>query len=107
MILILTSSCNKDKDDKIDTLKNLYNTYKNGEIDECKYNSMTVFIAGINAYDAGSTVYDLAGNKIGTCNYAWGIVDSICLQLRDCEVIYRCKDHITGEHAIDKYGLGN
>ncbi len=106
-LITLCISCEKDRIDDWETLKSLYNIYNNGEIDECEYLGEKVYVAGINAYDAGSVVYDRNGNIIGSCNYAWGQVDSICGQLQACEVIYRCDNHITGEPAIDKYGLGN
>lgn len=87
-------------------LKELYKRYKDGEIRECIYKGQTVYCAGINAYDAGSYVYDREGNEIGRCNYAWKNVDSICEQLTDCEVIYRVKGNIWGLPAVDKYQLG-
>lgn len=102
----LCIGCEKDKIDNLETLQSLYQTYKNGEIDECENNGAIVFIAGINVPDAGSVIYDMDGNIIGGCNYAWGQVDSICGQLQVCEVIYRCENHISGEPAINKYGLG-
>ena len=105
--VILCIGCENDKIDNWETLQSLYQTYKNGEIDECEYLGEKVYVAGINAYDAGAVVYDKNGSEIGDCNYAWGQVDSICGQLQACEVIYRCEDHISGEPAIDKYGLGN
>ena len=104
--LLIMICCEKDKADNWNILKELYQQYKDGEIDECTYNDETVYIAGINAYDAGATVYDYNGDIIGSCNYAWGGVDSICGQLNDCKVIYRCDNHITGEPPVDKYGLG-
>jgi len=109
LILILSigiSSCKKDDFENKQTLKKLYKTYKNGEISECKYNGQTVYSAGLNAYDAGGAVYDKDGKQIGTCNYAWGQPDPICGQLTDCETIYRVKDNIWGQPAVDKYELG-
>lgn len=88
------------------TLEKLYKAYENGAISECKYNGQTVYSAALNVYDAGSRIYDKEGNAIGSCNYAWGNVDSICSQLMDCEVIYRVKDNIWGQPPVDKYGLG-
>lgn len=99
-------SCKKDNFENKQTVKQLYNTYKNGEISECKHNGQTVYSAGLNAYDAGGAVYDKDGKQIGSCNFALGNVDSICGQLIDCEVIYRVKDNIWGQPAVDKYGLG-
>ncbi|MBK8145057.1 MAG: hypothetical protein IPK62_08695 [Bacteroidetes bacterium] len=104
-IIILGSfSCKKDNTAS-DTIKKLYKSYKNGEISECKFNGAIVYSAGINATDAGNQIYDIDGKNIGNCNYGWGNVDSICKQLTDCEVIYRVRDNIWGQPAVDKYGL--
>jgi len=99
-------SCDKNNIENKETLKELYKVYKNGEIDECKYNGQTVYCAGLNAYDAGSVIYDKNGKQIGSCNYTLGNVEPICGQLKNCEVIYRVKDNIWGEPAVDKYRLG-
>ena len=104
-ILVLTNGCEKENSDNWQTLKQLHKTFKNGEIDECIYNGQTVYCAGLNAYDAGSSVYDKDGNVIGSCNYAWARVDSICQQLKECEVVYRVDNNIWGLPAVDKYGL--
>ena len=79
-VLLFSVSC-KERNQKIDTLKELYKIYSNGEIDECSLNGQTVFTCGINAYDAGSTIYDLNGNVIGNCDYAWGGVDTVCFEV--------------------------
>src|SRR5690625_2071687 len=108
MIFILSigiSSCKKDNFENKQTIKELYKTYKNGEISECKHDGQTVYSTGLNAYDAGGAVYNKNGKQIGTCNYAWGQPDPICGQLTECEVIYRVKDNIWGQPAVDKYGL--
>ena len=99
-------SCYKNSTENKETLKKLYKVYKDGEIDECKYNGKIVYCAGLNAYDAGSIIYDKEGKQIGSCNYAWGDVDTICKKLTDCKVIYRVKNNIWGEPAVDEYGLG-
>ena len=103
----IVSSCKKNDVENWQTLKKLHKIYKDGEIDQCKYKGQTVYCAGLNAYDAGGVIYDKNGNQIGSCNYAWGNVDSICKQLTDCEVIYRVGDNIWGEPPVDKYKLGN
>lgn len=108
MLLVLGATCTKENDmENNRTLKQLYEWYRNGQISRCKYNGETVYRAGLNAYDAGSVIYDKEGKKIGTCRYAWGEPDAICGQLTECETIYRVKDNIWGEPPIDKYGLGN
>lgn len=105
ILSMITISCKQDEIDNWGTLKELYNIYKDGEISECKYNGQTVYDAGLNAYDAGSVVYDKKGKVKGACNFAWGNVDSICGQLTYCEVIYRVENNIWGLEPVDKYGL--
>ncbi len=105
--IFIISSCKKDDFENEDTLRDLYKIYKNGEISECNYNGELVYAAGLNAYDFGGVIYDKNGNQIGTCNYAWGQPDEICGKLEDCETIYRVEDNISGQPAVDKYGLGN
>ncbi|MFH2095784.1 MAG: hypothetical protein ABIJ16_08770 [Bacteroidota bacterium] len=105
VLLICFTACKKDKSDYQETLSELYKTYSNGEIMECKLDGKTVFEAGINAYDAGWVIYDQDGKVIGECNYAWAGVDSICNELTACETVYRCRDHISGQAYTDKYGL--
>ncbi len=94
------------KEEKGKVIKKLYSRYKNGKISECTYNGQTVYSAALNAYDAGSAIYDGKGNEIGRCNYAYNDVDSICGKLTGCEVIYRVKGNIWGDPAVDAYGLG-
>jgi hypothetical protein len=104
----LFAACKKKDEGKPNlnvTRHNLYNQYKNGEIDECIYNGDTVYCAGQSMYDAGATLYDASGRQIGECNYAWGPVDPICKQVNNCTVIYRCKNHITQLPFVDVYGL--
>ncbi len=90
---------------QIDPLQNLYERYKLGEISECQINGATVYLASINAYDAPVVVYDELGEKLFTCNYAWGQADETCSELTLCETIYRCQLHVSGKRAIDKYDL--
>jgi hypothetical protein len=104
--LLAIPSCKK-KDGPLGVLAGLYDEYQHGEIDECRLNGQLVYCAGQNAYDAGSVIYDSTGRMIGRCNYAWGSVDSICGKLKSCETVYRCRDHITGNPFVDKYGLSN
>ncbi|MEN8139574.1 MAG: hypothetical protein ABFR62_14225 [Bacteroidota bacterium] len=89
-----------------ETVLKLYTMFKNGEISECKHNGKTVYSAGLNAYDAGGSIFDNEGEVIGSCNYAWGNVDDICKELENCEVIYRVENNIWGLPAVDIYGLG-
>lgn len=105
LLSIVVLSCKKSNLENKHTVKKLYKTYKNGEISACKQNGQTVYKAGLSAYDAGEVIYNKDGKQIGSCNYAWGSVDPICTHLTDCEIIYRCKDNIWGQPAVDKYGL--
>jgi hypothetical protein len=101
---LLSSTCSK-KTENDSTLRTLAKQYENGEISECIFNGAKVYSAGLNAYDAGNEVYDASGKKIGSCYYSTGLVDPVCNALTSCEVIYRCKDHITKQPPVDKYGL--
>lgn len=106
VLLIGILSCKKYDFKNKHTLKKLYNIYKDGEISECKHNGETVYSVRRNAYDAGDVVYDKDGRQIGTCNFFWGKPDPICGQLTDCETIYRVKNNIWEQPAVDKYRLG-
>ena len=107
MLAALTiASCEEDNLGNRKTLKSLYKTYKNGQISECDYKGEIVYSAARNAYDAGGAIYDKKGNLIGTCNFAWGPVDSICSELQSCKPIYRVEDNIWGQPRVDKYRLG-
>ncbi len=101
---VFSVSCKK-RNQKMETLKELYKTFSDGEIEECDYNGEIVFTCGLNAYDAGTTIYDLNGNIIGNCNYAWGGVDALCNQVSLCKTVYRVKDNIWGKPAVNKYHL--
>ena len=87
------------------TLTGIYAKFKGGEIQECLLSGDTVYRASINAYDVSQEIYDMKGELIGTCNYAYNLVDSVCEQTHLCRVIYRGKDHISGQPAVDEYGL--
>lgn len=99
------ASCKKNNVDDWKTIKKLYRTYKNGTISECTLNGEKYFVAGLNAFDAGASIYNKDGFKVGDCNYAWGVVDSLCGKLEECEVVYREEHHISGQAAVDKYNL--
>jgi len=101
--LLFLTSCKKEKGD---TLHLLYKTYENGKISECQYKGQLVYSAGLNWHDAGSKIYDQDGKEIAKCNYAWGQPSSMCGELKKCETIYRVKNNIWGQPAVDKYGLG-
>lgn len=98
--------CKKDKAENLQTISELYTIYKNGQISECTYKGDLVYSACLNAYDAGSSIYDKNGNIIGTCNYAWSTPDSICTQLQNYVVIYRVDNNIWGKPPVNKYELG-
>ena len=106
-MILFSMSCKKESCQHMATLQKLYPLYKDGFIEQCTYQNEIVFCAELNAYDAPLMIYNQEGNPIGTCNYAWGIVDSICNQLENCETIYRVRNNIWGQPAIDRYGLGH
>jgi len=99
------SSCRQDDAITKAGLNTIYIKYKNGAISECKLNEQIVYSAMENAYDVSTFIYDISGNKIAECNWAFNKVDTICYQLKNCETIYRCNNHISGQPFIDKYGL--
>lgn len=112
LVLLIMSAfsllnCHSDTIENKATLQRLYQLYRDGDIEQCKYKGETVYSAGISAVDAGGAIYDKDGNILGTCNFAWGTPDPICFQLTDCVVIYRCKNHISNLPPVDLYGLGN
>lgn len=86
-------------------LLDLHARYELGQITECELDGALVYSASINAFDAPSAVYDSEGERLFTCNYAWGQADPQCTDLGHCDVIYRCRRHISGKRAVDKYGL--
>lgn len=102
--LLGMTSCQKRNED---TLREIYKSFKNGEISECKYKGKRVYGVAINAFDAGNAILDKNGNLIGSCIYASGSVDPICSEVKNCEVVYRVEDNIWGRPAVDKYGLGD
>ena len=104
--LLLTgmAGCKKTDATNESTLTRLYKTYKDGSIEECQYKGQMVYHAALNAYDAGSVVYNKDGKQIGACNS--GTADSVCSQLTGCETIYMPATNIWGQPAVDKYGLG-
>jgi hypothetical protein len=104
-MLLMSSGCSKDNNAHDNTLKELFLEYRDGEISECTFKGSKVYIAGLNAHDAGNEIFDREGKKIGSCYYSTGQVDELCNQLENCVTIYRCDNHISGQPAVDKYGL--
>lgn len=104
-LIVLFSACTKDKPENWKTIKELHKSNEDARISSCKYDGATVYTVELNAYDAGTVIYNAEGNQIGSCNYAWGSVDQACNDLEDCEVIYCPEDNIWGHSAVDKYGL--
>lgn len=104
-LVTLSSGCQKANIANRRTLEDLYSRFENGSIDECIFINETVFVGGINAYDAPATIFNKDGEVIGNCNFALNQVDPICKQLTKCETIYRGKNSITGQPAVNKYKL--
>lgn len=99
--------CHKEEQPDISVLKKIYMLYENGEISTCIYKDKIVYKAAFNAYDAGFQLYDSQGNLITDCNVSWGqITEKICDEIISCEVIYRIKNNVWGETAVDTYRLG-
>jgi hypothetical protein len=101
----MSGTCSEKDTNDNTPLKSLFPRYENGEIQQCMFEGKLVYSAGLNAPDAGTEIYDEQGKKIAACYYSSRQVDPMCEKLSDCEVIYRCENHITGEPAVDKYHL--
>lgn len=102
-LCLIRAGCHKEE--AKGTLEVLYSTYRNAMIEECTHEGNTVYKCSMNAYDAGSAIYDEAGNLIADCNYAWGKPDAMCNQLSGCKVVYCVKDNIWGRPPVNVYGL--
>ncbi|MCX7638598.1 MAG: hypothetical protein N2044_12200 [Cyclobacteriaceae bacterium] len=114
ILFILGISCNvrsqesqtqSSQHDQLNVLRVLYEKFKNGQLSECVLRGKPVFTATLNAYDATIHIYDSAGTLLGTCNYAWGKKANLCRELKNCEVVYRVKENIWRQPAVDKFGL--
>ena len=108
--LATTDGCGKSrkaakKAPRATVLQALYKEYREGEISECTLKGRKVYTAVLNAYDAGTVIYDAAGKRIATCSYGWGPVEPVCKELEGCNVVYRCRSSISGQPFYDKYGL--
>jgi len=107
ILIIFTcfSACKQDNAITKAGIHTIYYKFKNGIIFECKLNGQTVYEASENAYDVSTFIFDLQGKKIGECNWAFGKVDTICGLVQNCEIVYCCQNHISGQTFTDKYGL--
>lgn len=106
-VLALTIAGCKKRSTEETVVRNLYKLYKNGEISRCYYNGKLVYDCMMNHVDASGEIYDENGNHIATCNFAWGRpTDSVCYQLKNCKTLYRTANSITGQPAVDEYGVG-
>lgn len=105
VILFNFSACKLDNAITKSGIHTIYSNFKNGLIFECKLNGQTVYEASENAYDVSTFIFDFQGKKIGECNWAYGKIDTICRQVQNCEIVYCCQNHISGQPFIDKYGL--
>jgi len=82
--------------------ENLITRFENGEISHCMFEGKSVLQCKLNANDAGANIYDLEGNKLFDCNYAWGKPVPECASIEGCEVLYRVKDNLWGLEPVDK-----
>jgi hypothetical protein len=99
------SACHKDEPVEHVILVKLHKQNPRAGIEECTLNGRLVYCISQLYIDGGSAVYDMGGNKILTCNYAWNAVDSGCYQLRDCEQVYCPAGNALNLPPVDKYGI--
>jgi len=104
-LLAFGSACRKDHAVNRMVLLKLHREYRSGEISTGFWQGNRVYVCALNAYDAGSTVYNEKGSEIGSCNYAWGSVDPVCEQVSGAEVIYRVYPNIWGKPRVNRYRL--
>ena len=83
----------------------LYDQYKNGEIEQCLFEGVTVYKCSRNAPDAGSEIYANNGDRQGRCYYSTRQVDPICEKLTDCKTIYRVAKNIWGKPEVKWNGM--
>ncbi len=111
-LLVLAASCRSrsgpvsDVNDET-VARELFATFRDGEINRCKLNDKTVWSCGQNAYDAGLQIFDEKGTKIGECLFSTGMVDEICNQIVDCEAVWRQEKNIWGLPGVNLYGFEN
>jgi hypothetical protein len=109
ILIILLSACPAQKQvmesPQNSVLESIYSKVSGGQIEICLLGNDSVYTASINAYDAPTDIYSYQGKVIGTCNYAFNLVDSICYNLQNCRTVYRGINHINGEPFIDLYNL--
>ncbi len=77
-----------------------------GEVDKCTLDGKTYYSVGKNAHSGTETgnvydnasgfIFDTRGGKVGVCNYADDLVDSICKKMEQCQPIYRVYPNIWG-----------
>ena len=104
--LFFSLGCSKYDSNKTKGIKKIHKDFSDGFISECQLDEVLVYLAGHNAYDAGNSVYNVDGELMGICNYAWGKPDTICLKLTNCETVYCIPDNIWGKEETDNYDLG-
>lgn len=101
--MLMTSACknsntgtNKPDPNTKNPVAVLVKKYESGEVKSCKHEGKTVYQCSRNANDAGSEIYDATGKKIGQCYYSTGMVDPMCEEMTECEVLYRVAGNIWG-----------
>lgn len=107
MSSLMALSCKKifKNDKEKEVLEKLYPDYSEGEILRCSANGKNYYEASLNVFDAPYIIYDENGNKLGECNYFANQLHSLCKELKSCQTLYRCKNHINGQPAINVYNL--
>lgn len=87
--------------------ENLVKQFTNGEISSCTLDGDNVYHCRLNANDAGSEIYNTNGDKVATCNAAWGQQpDPECSRLENCDVLYRIENNIWGLAPVNNLDGG-
>ena len=112
LALILSLSCKSNKNGPTPqqtmeaTAEKLVKLYRNGEVNECLYKSKKVFHCALNAYDAGSEIFNIQGDKIADCYYNNNDeIPRMCEEIEGCNTLYRTAKNIWRRPGVTWVGM--